>query len=88
MYEFAEILEEFNKKSDPCYDGWGVHKIGERFGPMLLFILLYDNGQGISKEWSFDVGAEYCCYCSDVTCSCPANRKSTEAQKIVYNAVL
>jgi len=36
----------------------------------------------------FDMGAEYCCYCSDVTCSWPINGKFTEAQKVVYNAVL
>lgn len=36
----------------------------------------------------FDFGAEYCCYCSDVTCSWPVNGKFTEALKIVYNAVL
>jgi len=36
----------------------------------------------------FDFGAEYCCYCSDITCSWPVNGKFTEAQKIVYNAVL
>jgi len=36
----------------------------------------------------FDMGAEYCCYCSDVTCSYPANGKFTDKQKIVYNAVL
>jgi len=36
----------------------------------------------------FDFGAEYCCYCSDVTCSWPVNGKFTDAQKVVYNAVL
>lgn len=36
----------------------------------------------------FDMGAEYHCYCSDVTCSFPANGVFTEDQKIVYNAVL
>jgi len=36
----------------------------------------------------FDFGAEYCCYCSDITCSYPANGKFTDKQKIVYNAVL
>jgi len=36
----------------------------------------------------FDFGAEYCCYCSDITCSYPVNGKFTEDQKIVYNAVL
>jgi len=36
----------------------------------------------------FDMGAEYCCYCSDVTCSWPVNGKFTEAQKVIYNAVL
>lgn len=36
----------------------------------------------------FDFGAEYCCYCSDITCSWPVNGKFTDAQKIIYNAVL
>lgn len=36
----------------------------------------------------FDMGPEYSCYVSDVTCSFPANGKFTEQQKIVYNAVL
>jgi len=36
----------------------------------------------------FDFGAEYCCYCSDITCSYPANGKFSDAQKVVYNAVL
>jgi len=36
----------------------------------------------------FDMGAEYYCYTSDITCSFPVNGKFTEEQKIVYNAVL
>ena len=36
----------------------------------------------------FDMGGEYCCYTSDITCSFPANGKFTEEQKIIYNAVL
>ena len=36
----------------------------------------------------FDMGGEYCCYASDITCSFPANGKFTEDQKIIYNAVL
>ena len=36
----------------------------------------------------FDMGGEYCCYTSDITCSFPANGKFTEDQKIIYNAVL
>ena len=36
----------------------------------------------------FDMGGEYCCYASDITCSFPATGKFTEDQKIVYNAVL
>ena len=34
------------------------------------------------------MGGEYYCYASDITCSFPANGKFTEAQKIIYNAVL
>lgn len=36
----------------------------------------------------FDMGAEYHCYCADVTCTFPANGKFTEDQKMIYNAVL
>ena len=34
------------------------------------------------------MGAEYCCYGSDVTCSFPANGKFTEQQRGVYQGVL
>ena len=36
----------------------------------------------------FDFGAEYYCFCSDITCSWPISGKFTKNQKIVYNAVL
>jgi len=36
----------------------------------------------------FDFGAEYYCFCSDITCSWPISGKFTEKQKIIYNAVL
>ncbi|KAA0196078.1 hypothetical protein HAZT_HAZT010152 [Hyalella azteca] len=36
----------------------------------------------------FDMGAEYYCYASDVTCSFPANGKFSADQKMIYNAVL
>ncbi|GAU96197.1 hypothetical protein RvY_07679 [Ramazzottius varieornatus] len=36
----------------------------------------------------FDMGAEYYCYSSDITCSFPANGKFTADQKIVYETVL
>lgn len=36
----------------------------------------------------FDMGAEYNCYTSDITCSFPANGKFTPDQKAVYEAVL
>ena len=35
-----------------------------------------------------DMGAEYHCYCSDITCSYPVSGKFTEEQKIIYNIVL
>jgi len=35
-----------------------------------------------------DMGAEYFCYGSDVTCSYPSNGKFTDIQKIVYEGVL
>jgi len=35
-----------------------------------------------------DMGAEYNCYCSDITCSYPVNGKFTPDQAMVYGAVL
>ena len=32
----------------------------------------------------FDMGAEYHCYCSDITCSFPANGRFTAEQREVY----
>ena len=34
-----------------------------------------------------DMGGEYYCYASDITCSYPCNGKFTEKQKGIYNAV-
>lgn len=36
----------------------------------------------------FDMGGEYYCFSSDITCSFPANGKFTEKQKAIYEAVL
>ncbi|KAG7467878.1 hypothetical protein MATL_G00136860 [Megalops atlanticus] len=36
----------------------------------------------------FDMGGEYYCYSSDITCSYPANGKFTNDQKAIYEAVL
>ena len=36
----------------------------------------------------FDMGAEYACYASDISCSFPANGKFTPKQIFIYNAVL
>ena len=36
----------------------------------------------------FDMGANYCGYAADITCSFPANGKFSEDQKFIYNAVL
>lgn len=36
----------------------------------------------------FDMGANYCGYAADITCSFPANGKFNEDQKFIYNAVL
>jgi len=35
-----------------------------------------------------DMGAEYHCYCSDITCSYPANGRFTPDQRAIYNTVL
>ncbi|VDM32459.1 unnamed protein product [Hydatigera taeniaeformis] len=36
----------------------------------------------------FDMGAEYYCYCADITCSFPVNGKFTSDQRFIYEAVL
>lgn len=36
----------------------------------------------------FDMGCEYYCYASDITCSYPSNGKFTPEQRFIYNAVL
>jgi len=35
----------------------------------------------------FDMGAEYFCFCSDITCSYPVSGKFNDKQKVIYNAV-
>ena len=36
----------------------------------------------------FDMGCEYYCYSSDITCSFPSNGKFTPDQRMIYEAVL
>ena len=45
--------------------------------------LLGENDIGL-----FDMGGEYCCYASDITCSFPMSGKFSDKQKIVYEAAL
>ena len=35
-----------------------------------------------------DMGAEYHCYCSDITCSMPVSKTFSPDQKLVYEGVL
>jgi len=53
--------------------------------------LHYPNNDKQIKEGQMlllDMGAEYHCYISDITCSFPVNGKFTEDQKAIYNIVL
>ena len=34
-----------------------------------------------------DIGSEYYCYASDITCTFPVNGKFTDEQKVIFNAV-
>uniref|UniRef100_A0A8C1NRK1 Xaa-Pro dipeptidase n=1 Tax=Cyprinus carpio TaxID=7962 RepID=A0A8C1NRK1_CYPCA len=52
--------------------------------PYKLFILLSD----CFSDSLFDMGGEYYCYSSDITCSFPANGKFTADQRAIYEAVL
>jgi Xaa-Pro dipeptidase len=36
----------------------------------------------------FDMGGEYCCYASDITCTFPSNGKFNPKQKVIYEATL
>ena len=36
----------------------------------------------------FDMGGEYYCYSSDITCSFPVSGRFTKEQRIIYEAVL
>lgn len=56
--------------------------------PLLTSLIIINQPLLAGDMCLFDMGAEYHCYCADITCSFPANGKFTEDQKIVYNAVL
>lgn len=43
---------------------------------------------GVSELCLFDMGAEYYCYASDITCTFPSDGKFTPRQKVVYEAAL
>ena len=47
-----------------------------------------DREIGSNDMLLLDMGAEYYCYDSDITCSFPANGKFREDQAVVYEAVL
>lgn len=51
---------------------------------------LYDTStkNKVSVHRLFDMGAKYCGYVADITCSFPANGKFSNLQAAVYNAVL
>lgn len=50
--------------------------------------LLLDLSVALYNFSLFDMGGEYYCYVSDITCSFPVNGKFTPKQRLVYNAVL
>lgn len=55
-----------------------VWPISQRFVKRVIFLLAAN---------VIILGAEYHCYCSDVTCSFPVSGTFTEAQRVVFEAV-
>lgn len=58
--------------------------------------VLHYGHAGAPNDWQLkesdmallDMGAEYHCYCSDITCSYPVSGRFTDDQRLIYGAVL
>jgi len=81
-----------------CYYSYGCRFVGYTpicgCGPNAAILHYGHSGEPNAFELKdgdiclFDLGAEYCGYGSDITCSFPANGTFTEKQKDIYNGVL
>uniref|UniRef100_A0A8C4RZ68 Xaa-Pro dipeptidase n=1 Tax=Erpetoichthys calabaricus TaxID=27687 RepID=A0A8C4RZ68_ERPCA len=64
-----------------CICGSGINSAVLHY---VCFYIKYE----INLHYLFDLGGEYYCYSSDITCSFPANGSFTTDQRAIYEAVL
>ena len=55
---------------------------------LVIFTVFHSDVYAYAVISLFDMGGEYYCYTSDITCSFPANGKFSQAQRDIYMAVL
>ena len=88
----AEALFQFH-----CYDGAGMRHCAytciSASGKNAAILHYGHAGEPNTRHMQdgdmvmFDMGGEYTCYASDISCSYPLNGKFSEDQKIIYTAV-
>lgn len=88
----AEALFQFH-----CYDGAGMRHCAytciSASGKNAAILHYGHAGEPNTRHMQngdmvmFDMGGEYTCYASDISCSYPINGKFSEDQKIIYTAV-